>query len=422
MAFYPEEQDDPPAIQPAAVAYQPYTPIFWNAPRTSVQHQGIPPLDEDAHRTVMGDGGGQMTYYDNGLPNPLTYEPMLDTSLPYQVPSQLAFPGTFMMTPPGSLSPPVQSSPTCRNPSARHPPAAYLPIGDYAVSGNPSPTALAYHSPTQFSEGFIPPMPAYGYSTNPDVTSVQHVFRSVPRPIIDPQSVVDMPTLSGEPFQPLTIQQPYSPATPYEEPSSSLNERYTSNRFNAEQDSPSPIAQDNEEQVQYHTPPLSESVEDSEEESDPRRLYGMQCRKKNGHPHVACYHCKHRKMKCDGKVYDRDGRPWCEPCIERRGPCYWPATYHRYMMEDHAQAVARVQATLQGNPATYESLPDRFDPNKCFERASWSWCYNPETGKNQFDENPQDEGRKRRRRSRLYNWWDVFSAPESSLVATGAAH
>ncbi|EJT98890.1 hypothetical protein DACRYDRAFT_110227 [Dacryopinax primogenitus] len=160
--------------------------------------------------------------------------------------------------------------------------------------------------------------------------------------------------------------------------------------------------------VDYYTPPLSESPRElSGEEVDPdaKRLYALQCRRRNGHPHVACYHCKHRKMKCDSKVYDRDGRPWCQPCIDRRGPCYWPPQYHQYIMEAHANAMARGEV-LTNNM-------DDFDPGKCFERTSWSWRRNLQTGRNEFDDKDEPETRRRKRRSRLYNWWDIFSVPET---------
>ncbi|KZT58419.1 hypothetical protein CALCODRAFT_494909 [Calocera cornea HHB12733] len=344
------------------------------------------------------------------MPNAVTYEPFAVATFPYQIPSQLSFPGTYMLTPPGSLSPPLQASPVCDGPPAHILPTLPFPHNQHTARHHPS-SIPASHSPVEHPMSFELAVPIYH---PPHLIAANNVFP--PDPPGSVHDAHDVPNAALMPddtsFNLFNTQQSYAQPVELATPPSATSE--WSNSMNSiQQPSPAEVNHAEQEAVQYNTPPLSESVE-SEEDSDSRRLYGMQCRKKNGHPHVACYHCKHRKMKCEGKVYDKDGRPWCQPCIDRQGPCYWPTTYHRYIMEDHAQAIARVHAALRGSPIAPESEPDAFDPNKCFERKSWSWGFNELTGRNEFDERPQQDGRKRRRRAKVHNWWDVFSMPPAT--------
>ncbi|KZT51846.1 hypothetical protein CALCODRAFT_521109 [Calocera cornea HHB12733] len=133
-------------------------------------------------------------------------------------------------------------------------------------------------------------------------------------------------------------------------------------------------------------------------------------------PNTACYHCKHRRIKCEDKIYTRTGRPFCSACVQRQGPCYWPPRFHPYLQADYL--TARREQLLAEDPQRYHALLHAgklddellaaFDPAKCPKPVSWTWRYNELSGRKEFDNVPptgREKTPKRRKTLEDY-WWD----------------
>ncbi|EJU04523.1 hypothetical protein DACRYDRAFT_99096 [Dacryopinax primogenitus] len=133
-------------------------------------------------------------------------------------------------------------------------------------------------------------------------------------------------------------------------------------------------------------------------------------------PNTACYHCKHRRIKCEDKIYTKAGRPFCSACVQRQGPCYWPPRYHPYLQADYL--TVRRSELMQEDPQRYAALVSQgklddqllgeFDASKCPKPISWTWRYNEHTGRKEFDNVPPTGKEKTPKRRKTLDdyWWD----------------